>query len=118
MNSELLDSTTPTNNLVERGNKRTHDKAYTCLKVSQAAIKTRKPFWMSQKQTLDRLVLFPTPLTPTNTMLYGTRCWEEVRGEESFVRIDNSRSVEVLGVRILVSEVDNAARTALFVARV
>ena len=51
-------------------------------------------------------------------MLYGTRCWEEVRGEESFVRIDNSRSVEVLGVRILVSEVDNAARTALFVARV
>jgi len=35
----------------------------------------------------------------------------------SFVRIDNNRSVEVLGVRILVKEVDNAVRTAWFVAR-
>ena len=39
------------------------------LKVSHAAIKTRRPFWISQKQTFDRFVLFPTPLTPTNVML-------------------------------------------------
>jgi hypothetical protein len=44
------------------------------LKVSQAAIKTRRPFWISQKQTFDRFVLFPTPLTPTNVILYGIRC--------------------------------------------
>jgi len=40
-------------------------------KVSHAAIKTRSPFCSSQKQTLDKLVLFPTPLTPTKVMLYG-----------------------------------------------
>ena len=50
-------------------------------------------------------------------MLYGIRCWEEGRGEVSFVRMDNNRSVEVLGVRILVNDVDSAVRTALFVAR-
>ena len=72
---------------------------------------------MSQKHTLDRLVLFPTPFTPTKTMLYGMRCWEEVRGDVSFVRMDNNRSVEVLGVRILVNELDKAVRTALLVAR-
>ena len=73
VNSELLHSTTPTRNLVEKG-ERKDDNAYTRRNVSQAAIKTRKPFWMSQKQTLDRLVLLPTPLTPTKTMLYGMRC--------------------------------------------
>ena len=31
--------------------------------------------------------------------------------------MDNNRSVEVLGVRILVNDVDSAVRTALFVAR-
>jgi hypothetical protein len=39
------------------------------LNVSHAAINTFRSFWMSQKQTLDRLVLFPTPFTPTNVML-------------------------------------------------
>ena len=42
-------------------------------KVSHAAIRTLKPFWISQKQTLERLVLLPTPLTPTKVMLYGER---------------------------------------------
>ena len=38
-------------------------------KVSQAAIKTLSPFCINQKQTFDRLVLFPTPLTPTKAMV-------------------------------------------------
>lgn len=71
---------------------------------------------MSQKHTFERLVLFPTPLTPTNVMLYGIRCWEDGSGEDSFVRMDNKRSVEVLGVRIWVILLDNAVRTAALVA--
>ena len=71
---------------------------------------------MSQKQTLDRFVLFPTPLTPTNVMLYGILCWVEGNGEESFVRIESKRSVEVLGVRIRVIEAARAERKAAFVA--
>jgi hypothetical protein len=55
--------------------------------VSQAAIKTFKPFWINQKQTLDRFVLFPTPLTPTKVMLYGRRCWDEGSGDDSLVLI-------------------------------
>ena len=27
------------------------------------------PFWINQKQTLDKFVLLPTPLTPTKVML-------------------------------------------------
>lgn len=86
------------------------------LKVSHAAIKTFIPFWMSQKQTLDRFVLFPTPLTPTNVMLYGILCWVEDSGEESFVRMESKRSVEVLGVRIRVIDAARAERKAAFVA--
>ena len=71
---------------------------------------------MSQKHTLDRLVLFPTPLTPTKVMLYGMRCWEEGSGDESFVRIDRSKSVEVFGVRMRVRLVERAVRTAAFTA--
>lgn len=71
---------------------------------------------MSQKHTFDRLVLFPTPLTPTNVMLYGVRCCVEGRGDDNFVRIDRRRSVEVFGVRMRVKDVDNANRTAAFVA--
>jgi hypothetical protein len=71
---------------------------------------------MSQKHTFDKLVLFPTPLTPTNVMLYGVRCCVEGRGDESFVLIESKRSVDVFGVRIRVSEVDSAKRTAAFVA--
>mmetsp|Transcript_8692 Transcript_8692/g.36229 ORF Transcript_8692/g.36229 Transcript_8692/m.36229 type:complete len:410 (-) Transcript_8692:533-1762(-) len=40
-------------------------------KVSQAAIFTLRPFCMSHAVILARLVLFPTPLTPTKTMLNG-----------------------------------------------
>lgn len=71
---------------------------------------------MSQKHTLDKLVLLPTPLTPTNVIEYGIRCCVDVRGEDSLVRMDNSRSVEVLGVKILVMDVESAIRTALLVA--
>lgn len=71
---------------------------------------------MSQKQTFDRLVLFPTPLTPTNVILYGIRCWFDASGADSLLRMDNSRSVEVLGVSIRVKEVDSASRTVLLVA--
>lgn len=77
---------------------------------------TLRPFWMSQKQTFDRLVLFPTPLTPTNVMLYGRRCCVDGRGEESLVRMDSRRSVDVFGVRMRVSEFESAWRTAAFVA--
>jgi len=38
------------------------------------------------------------------------------RGDESLVLIDSSRSVDVLGVKIRVSEADSAPRTAAFVA--
>ena len=71
---------------------------------------------MSQKHTLDRFVLFPTPFTPTNVMLYGRRCCVDGRGDESFVRIDSRRSVDVFGVRMRVSEFESAWRTAAFVA--
>lgn len=71
---------------------------------------------MSQKQTLERLVLLPTPFTPTNVMLYGMRCWFDGRGDESLVRIDRRRSVDVFGVRIRVRELDKAERKAAFVA--
>src|ERR1700722_13502696 len=71
---------------------------------------------MSQKQTFDRFVLFPTPFTPTKAIVYGSRCWVEGKGEVSFVLIDNSISVEVLGVRMRVREVESARRTAALVA--
>lgn len=85
-------------------------------KVSHAAIKTRNPFWINQKQTLDRLVLFPTPLTPTNVMLYGVLCWCEASGEDNLFRMDSRRSVDVFGVSILVSDVESPTRTALLIA--
>lgn len=71
---------------------------------------------MSQKQTLDRFVLFPTPFTPTKVMLYGCRCWEAATGADSFVRIERSKSVDVFGVRIRVMELASACRTAELVA--
>lgn len=72
---------------------------------------------MSQKQTLDKFVLFPTPLTPTNVILYGILCWVEGNGEESFVRMESKRSVEVLGVRMRVIDAARAERKAAFVAK-
>lgn len=90
----------------------------THLKVSHAAISTRSPFWINQKQTFDRFVLLPTPFTPTKVMLYGRRCWLEARGADNLVRIDSKRSVEVFGVNIRVSEVDRAWRTALLIAKI
>ena len=36
--------------------------------VSHAAMRTRKPFWINQKQTFDRFVLLPTPFTPTKVI--------------------------------------------------
>lgn len=85
-------------------------------KVSHAAMRTRSPFWMSQKHTFERFVLFPTPFTPTNVMLYGRRCCDDGSGDDSFVRMDSRRSVDVFGVRIRVSAFDSARRTAAFVA--
>lgn len=85
--------------------------------MSHAAIRTRRLFWINQKQTLDKLVLFPTPFTPTKVMAYGTLCCEEGRGEDNLVRIDNNKSVDVFGVRILVKEAESAVRTALLVAK-
>ena len=84
--------------------------------VSQAAIKTRNPFWINQKQTFDKFVLFPTPLTPTNVILYGNRCCVEGRGDDNLVRIESNKSVDVLGVKIRVNEVDNACLTAALMA--
>lgn len=86
------------------------------LKVSHAAMSTRRPFWMSQKHTFERFVLFPTPLTPTKVILYGMRCCVDGSGEESLVRMERSRSVDVLGVRMRVRELDSARRTAALVA--
>ena len=86
------------------------------LNVSQAAISTLKPFWINQKHTFDRLVLLPTPLTPTNTRLYGSRCWDDGRGEESLLRIESNRSVDVLGVNIRVSDKVRACRTVALIA--
>jgi hypothetical protein len=71
---------------------------------------------MSQKQTLDRFVLFPTPFTPTKVMLYGILCCVEGIGEESFVRIESKRSVEVFGVSIRVMDAARAERKAAFMA--
>lgn len=88
------------------------EKGRAHLNVSQAAIKTRRPFCTSQKQTLDKFVLFPTPFTPTNAMLYGSRCCEDGRGEDSLVRMESRRSVDVFGVRIRVREVERACRKA------
>lgn len=85
-------------------------------KVSHAAMRTLKPFWMSQKQTLDRLVLLPTPLTPTKVILYGVRCWVDVSGDDNFSRMESNMSVEDLGVNMCVIELDRACRTAALVA--
>ena len=79
-------------------------------------MRTRRPFWISQKQTLERFVLLPTPLTPTKVMLYGERFWEAITGADNFVRIDKRRSVDVFGVSIRVMEFANACRTAELVA--
>jgi hypothetical protein len=71
---------------------------------------------MSQKQTFDRLVLFPTPFTPTNVILYGTRCCVDVSGDDNFSLMESNRSVDVFGVNMFVMELDSACRTAAFVA--
>ena len=86
------------------------------LNVSHAAIRTLKPFWINQKQTFERLVLFPTPLTPTKVILYGRRCCEVATGVDSLVRIESRRSVDVFGVSIRVMELASACRTADVVA--
>jgi len=79
-------------------------------------MRTLNPFWMSQKQTLDKLVLLPTPLTPTKVMLYGTRFCVDVSGDDNLARIESNRSVDVLGVNMCVIELDRACRTAAVVA--
>lgn len=63
-------------------------------------MRTLKPFWISQKQTLDKLVLLPTPLTPTKVILYGIRRWVDVSGDDNFSRMESNMSVDVLGVNI------------------
>jgi hypothetical protein len=80
-------------------------------------MRTLKPFWMSQKQTLDKLVLLPTPLTPTKVILYGIRRCVDVSGDDNFSRMESNMSVDVLGVNICVIELDRACRTAAFVAK-
>ena len=85
-------------------------------KVSHAAMSTRKPFWINQKQTFERLVLLPTPFTPTKVMLYGSLCCEAATGVDNFVRMDRRRSVDVLGVSMRVIELASAWRTAEVVA--
>lgn len=71
---------------------------------------------MSQKQTLDKLVLLPTPLTPTKVILYGIRRCVDVSGDDNFSRMESNMSVDVLGVNICVIDFDRACRTAAFVA--
>ena len=71
---------------------------------------TRKPFWISQKQTLERFVLLPTPFTPTKTILQGNFRWNPVVG------MDNKRSVELLAVIMRVMEFASAWRTSEVVA--
>ena len=115
MHPELLDGATPAWD-VSGASVMTRRETDAYRKVSQAAMSTRNPFWMSQKQTLDRFVLFPTPLTPTKVMLYGRRCCEVATGVDNLVRIDSRRSVDVFGVSIRVMELASACRTADVVA--
>lgn len=81
---------------------------------------TLNPFWISQKQTFDRFVDLPTPLTPTKVMVYGARfalADELAAGAFArFARIDRSRSVDVFGVRMRVSAADSAFCTSAFTA--
>ena len=55
-------------------------------------------------------------MTPTKVILYGVLWWVLGSGEDSLVRIDRRRSVDVLGVRILVMEDEREVRNAAFVA--
>ena len=82
--------------------------------VSHAAIRTRNPFWISQKQTLERFVDLPTPFTPTKVILYGMRLAEDVDAvaEESLLRIERRRSVDDFGVKMRVRVVERAACTS------
>jgi hypothetical protein len=65
-------------------------------KVSQAAIITDMSCCFNQYATLDKLVLFPTPFTPTKVMTYGRPC--------SFAERTSRRiSIDLVGVRIRVS---------------
>ena len=69
---------------------------------------------MSQKQTLERFVDLPTPLTPTKVMLYGVRPAEDVdaAAEESLLRIERRRSVDDFGVKMRVRVVERTACTS------
>mmetsp|Transcript_13938 Transcript_13938/g.30238 ORF Transcript_13938/g.30238 Transcript_13938/m.30238 type:complete len:216 (-) Transcript_13938:1064-1711(-) len=72
--------------------------------VSHATMSTFLPWCMSQAQTLARLVDLPTPLTPTNTILYGLPA--------AFAAMTSRRtSMDCFGVRILDSADSIAAFT-------
>lgn len=61
-------------------------------------------------------MLFPTPFTPTKTILYGNLCCVEGNGDDSFVLMERSTSVDVFGVNICVNDVDSACRTIALIA--
>jgi hypothetical protein len=109
MNTKLLDGSTPGERLARELFISIHNPY---RNVSQAAMRTRNPFWRSQKQTLLRLVLLPTPLTPTKVIVNGARLAVDGRGVDIFALMDCRMSVEVLGVNIWAMETDKASLTA------
>jgi hypothetical protein len=80
--------------------------------VSHAAIKTRNLFCKSQKQTFDKFVDLPTPLTPIKVMMYGSRGdVVSVWGRDALRLMSRRMSVELFDVRIWVMVDDRAALT-------
>ncbi len=72
--------------------------------MSQATIRTLYLFWRRKKHILERLVDFPTPLTPTIEITYGRfRCKDNADGEAT-ASISRRRSRDEVGVRILRNE--------------
>lgn len=79
-------------------------------------MRTRRPFCKSQKQTLDRFVDLPTPLTPTNVRAYGSGGAsgdDSDEGAERFRWISSKMSVDVFGVSTRVSDVESAFCTSV-----
>lgn len=77
-------------------------------------MRTRYPFCNNQKQTLDRFVDFPTPLTPTNVIVYGVI--SSVLSVDWRLRcISNRMSVDVLGVRTRVRDAEMAFWTSVLI---
>lgn len=80
--------------------------------MSHAAIKTRNLFCRSQKQTLDKFVDLPTPLTPIKVMMYGSRGEVvSVWGRDALRLMSRRMSVELFDVKIWVMVDDRAALT-------